>query len=244
MSTQTLFTIRSTVASITDVEIGAQERFTVESVNLMIQETVEQYWMLVNDSGDPQRLRQTTLTTSSSTTSSNGWPANQYVSLPSDFMSLKSAAITRTNGVDDQLEVFAGSDADSEYWFPPYIRDSGTPRMCKVASDSNDAPILRLKPAADAAYTVKITYIPGPPTLDDDADTVQFVPGTSDWVIADVALKILETNDDIGPQAQALQARKNKAEQVLRQHASRQNRAGPVAWGSVGRRSSRRSILW
>lgn len=233
MSTLSLLELRTAAQQITDVVIGPSERFTVESVDRMINESLEQYWLLLTDAGDPQRQTRATLTTSASTTETNGWPANEAVALPADFMALLSAKIQTSTECERRLEVFGESDVETEWdFFTPH---AGEPKRVRIGVDSAGGKLLRLKPAANGVYTIIITYIPLPTLLQGDDETFVFVPGTSDWVISDVALKILEVDDNVGGLAQALMARKNRAEESLRQHASRQNRAGPKQWGSVSR---------
>jgi hypothetical protein len=230
-TTLTVAEIRGLVSGLTDIEIGAQERFTAATVNLMISESYAQYWMLLTDSGHPQHVTRTSLTTSASTASSNGWPANEFVALPSGFMALLSARIEQSSGSHVRMTQFSEIDvAEQEY---PYDVDTaGQPRQYRIAEGTDNAKILRLKPPADGAYTIVVTYIQEPLVLNDDADEADFVPGTSDWVVYDVAMKMLEMDAD-GSQAQAFAARRNRAEGILTKYAQRQHRAGPIIWNSV-----------
>lgn len=240
MSTLTLIELRTAAQQITDVVIGPSERFPVESVDRMVNESIEQYWLLLTDSGDPQRQTRATLTTSASTTETNGWPANEAVALPADFMALLSAKIQTTTGTERRLEVFGESDTSTDWdYFTP---GASEPTQVRIGVDSAGGRVLRLKPASSGEFSIVITYVPLPTQLQGDGDSFVFVPGTSDWVISDVALKILEQDDNVGALAQALMARKSRAEQALRQYASRQNRAGPKQWGSVGRGPSPRAL--
>jgi hypothetical protein len=218
MSTLSLIEIRNAAQRITDVVIGPAERFTVEDVDRMINESLEQYWLLLTDSGDPQRVTRATLTTSASTTVTNGWPANEAVTLPTDFMALLSAKIQTAVGSERKLEVFGEADTTTNWdYFSPGV---GEPSQVRIGSDSAGGKVLRLKPSANGEHTIVITYIPLPALLQGDDETFTFVPGTADWVISDVALKILEQDDNIGALAQAQQGRKNNAELALRQYAS------------------------
>jgi hypothetical protein len=240
MSTLSLIEIRNAAQRITDVVIGPAERFTVEDVDRMINESIEQYWLLLTDSGDPQRVTRATLTTSASTTLTNGWPANEAVTLPTDFMALLSAKIQTAVGSERKLEVFGEADTTTDWdYFSPGV---GEPSQVRIGRDSAGGKVLRLKPAANGEHTIIITYIPLPALLQGDDETFTFFPGTADWVICDVALKILEQDDNIGALAQAQQGRKNNAELAMRQNASRQNRAGPKQWGSVSRGPSPRQF--
>lgn len=230
----TLANMRTLVASLSGITIGSEERFTASIVNTMIRESFAQYWLALAEFGHPQRITRTTLTTSSVTTASNGWPTNQRVALPSDFLSLLSAQIEDTSGAHIRLTQFSGIDVSNNE-FPFDAVAAGTPRQVRVAEGTDGAKVLRLKPPADGTYTITITYVQSPPALGDADDAVEmdFFPGTMDMVSMDVCLKMHEMDAEFGQQSQAWTARRDRAEAVLRRYAATQFKGGPAVWNSV-----------
>jgi hypothetical protein len=233
-STFTVAQLRNLVAQITDIDIGPSERFTDESVTLMLQESYAQYWALLTDNGNPQRVTRASLTTTSDTTETLGWPENEYVTLPTDFFALLSARIELSGGTFAVMGQFSEIEGDADYDMRPVVfENKGVPKRVRVAESTDGAKILRISPPADGEYTIVVTYVPDPPALDTDDDELTFLPGTLDWVVCDVCLRMLEQDADVGSQANALMTRKNNAEAIMRRVAGRQNRAAPLQWGSV-----------
>ena len=237
MTELSLSTMRAAIAERVQVTIAPNERFTPTIVNAAINEAIEAYHLCLVDAGAPQRERRTTLTTTSSDTASNGWPGNQFVALPTDFLQLRYAAVlidAREYGLTPYVESQA---EDMGTWFS---QSTGMPTQYRISEGTDGAKILRLLPAADDAYTIVVVYTPLIAQLDSDNDTFDFFPGTQDYVICDVAMKLLEGDDLMGQQYSALSQRKAEAYDRLKRHAAKQDRAGVKSMVDTRRRLRRR----
>lgn len=222
MTTLTRTEIRTRVAARAAVTIGSSARHTETVVNQYINEALEEYHLALTECGHPQEVTRATATTSGSTALSNGWPTNSFVALPADFMTLLGAFRVEDDESTCTLVPFAEREAED-------VASSGRPYKFRVAKNTAGTKILRLLPAADAAYTIIVTYNPTPTSLGSDGSSIAFFPGTAEFVVSDAALRILE-DDGVqeGSQYQAVMARREQARERLYKFASRQNRAGPM----------------
>lgn len=231
----TLADLRIRAAKFADVVVSATGRHKTDWLDARINEALGSYQSCLVDAGHPQRETRTTATTSSSTTSSNGWPANEYVALPTDFLILRSAKVLQNSR---EWQLSPAPEIQSEISTQRY--QTGFPEFYRISRDSNNAQILRLMPPADAAYTIVIVYTPMLTELADEADTYEFYPGTSDYVTCDAALALLEADGvQEGNQYQALQQRKAEAMQRIKEYAHMQNRGGPAQMVDVRRKQRR-----
>lgn len=216
----TLAQLRTKVARKADVELETNGRHDPEDVDGYINEALGRYFQLLTNPDPGQRIKRTVLTTTGNPADSNGWPGNEVVELPEDFDSLVKVSLLE--GKERRiLSEFSEWDQD---W---YSRPDGEPEAFKLGYNSNSRSILRLHPQSDATYSLEVLYVFRPVALVEDSDSFEFLPGTEDYVVCDVALQILE-NDGVpeGSQFNALASRKAQAEHVLRRAAADRNRAG------------------
>jgi hypothetical protein len=216
MPSYSLSTLRSQIGALANVTIQASGRYPVATINTWINTAIGRYWQLYTCESD-RVLSRALLTTSASVTLSNGWPSNEFVALPADFFALKSLMLQgSTVGTKRRLTEMA--ESDREQYPTGVVRE---PEVYRLANNTAGASIARLWPACDAVYTIECLYVPTPAVLALDADTFNFLIGTEDVVICDVALRILE-QDGVpeGSQYQAIAQRRNEAMQALERYSS------------------------
>lgn len=217
MLTITLANLRAEIASRADIEIAATTgRHTVARVNSLINASVRRYWLELAGHCD-WVTTQATATTAAGTAVTSGWQANQHVALATNFLKLVGASISDGSHLT-RLIPFAASereDADDEWG-----NAIGFPKYFRVALNNAGAPILWLMPRAQAAYAITYHYIASPATLSADADLFSFFDGTEDFVICDVAKRILTRDGNPEPgQMQAILGEREEARRILVTHA-------------------------
>jgi hypothetical protein len=224
MAGVTLSDLRARVAQRAALVVSPNSRHTPTSVDREINESLERYYQILTDSGHPERTTRTTLTTSASETVTLGWPANEYVQLPADFKHLLSAHI-RYNDQLFPMREFAEVEREQDgYW----IAEPNVPRQFRIANATSGRKILRLVPAAVGVYTIEVVYAAVPTALSSDSDTFDFLTGTADWVVCDVALTLLESEDETSSGTyDRIARRRNEVRGTLERQAGRSNRSGP-----------------
>lgn len=239
MATLTLQDIRALAAHAAGgLVISDGKRHTPTVVNALINAELEKYHLALTDRGHPQRITRTTVTTSATTTVTLGWPLNEYVTLPADFLALRSMHLIEG---EERMLMSPFTEPDRDTWEGP---SPARPELFQLAETTTGTKIARIWPAADAAYTLEVTYIPTATTLDEDGDEFTFFPGTQDLVVCSVAMQMLEA-DGVQEQAQyqALAGRAARAGQILTEFAPRQNRAGPRVMKDVGSLRTRNRLM-
>lgn len=213
-------------------DVGPDERHTSDMLDAMINDALEEYHLIRTGTtgGHPESVTRGTATTSASTTVTLGWPLNEYITLPSDFLSLLSMRIQPDVGRWVGMEPFSErqrNDYEDTYYYYDETTTTGLPRYYRLANDTSGNDIARLYPPADAAYTIEFTYVPTPTLLVADDDPYNFYPGTQDYVVCGAAIRILESDGiQEGPQYNALVRRKDECEQTLKKYVARKNRSG------------------
>lgn len=238
MAAIALSSLRSRVAARAAVVIGAGLRHEPSTVNGYINEALEEYHLVLTDAGHPQRETRTTLTTTTGTTLVDGWPANQFVELPADFLQLRGVSID-TGSTQIPLRPFTEREVSVDVGWT--LAPAGQPERFRVSRNDDGEYILRLLPPSNSAYTLVVVYTPTITQLSADGDTFNFFPGTAEFVVCDAALKVLE-DDGVqeGNQYQAIMARRERAASRLALFARKSNRAGPSGMIDV-RRNVRRA---
>lgn len=251
MATLTLEELRNRVNNrVSTLAYGPAKRHKPSALDAWINDGIEQYEMLLTDYCNTDRLARTTLTTSTSSTESNGFPQNEFVTLPTDYLELHRISIV--DGVDRiPLDPYVEMETDeivgTNIWDPYYPEGSpGRPRRYRLAkyrdSSGNYISIVRLLPAADNTYTLEVIYQPKPPTLTDGSDRYETFPGTTDYIVCSAAMSVAEFEGVYeGKAYQALQARRDECAQILRSRAGKQDRGGVLAMESP---RGRRRNMW
>lgn len=241
MAAISLEDLRTLAASMADVVTGGTSRHATATLDSWVNTSLEAYHAVLTDEGPPQRATRTTLTTSASTTVADGYPTNERVVLPADFSELLEVYIEHGT-TRRPIRPFGGIDAalgEEDYWTTEGLRP-GLPERYAIARDADGATVLRLLPPCDGVYTIGIHYVPTFTALTVDSETYPFLDGTSDAVVCDVALKILERDGaQEAAQYRAIRDRRDAALMVLRRKARRMNRAGPHAMIDVRGRTRR-----
>lgn len=165
--------------------------------------------------------KRTTLTGSVSTTpGTDGFPANELLSLPADFGSVV-ALNYNLNGTQYPLRALA--ETDRQKWWGTPLQTLGPPEAYAVIDATPSLPArARVWPPMQTAYTFELIYRPTVVAMAVDADTWEYLPGTEDYVICTVALKQATREGVQEPaQFQALQMRKQNALEALQRMSAR-----------------------
>lgn len=222
----------------TGVTIGANTRATSDDVDRWLNQAIGKYHLELTRTGD-QAIKRTTLTTSASTTETNGWPANEFVAFPSDFFAL--VGLTIYDG-DRRLTMNEFSEAQRDefeqdwasYWSP------GLPVEYRLAVDTADSKGARLLPPSDGAYTIELLYIPTGTALAHEEATHTFITGTEDVVVCDAAMMLLQGDGIPEPKAyDEIVRSRNEALMLLKRFAAAQNRSGSSGMVNTRRQRDR-----
>lgn len=219
--TLTLAQLREEVGLAIDVPIG-DAYLPSANVTRWLNMAIQEYAALRAQYGLLDSKR-TTLTGSTSTTAgTDGFPANEILTLPSDFASVVALNL---NYQGDQRPLQAMSESDRirflgiplQYYGPPeyYAVIDATPSLSLQAR-------ARVWPPMQTAYTFELVYRPQHAVLIVDSDTWEYLPGTEDYVLCTVAMKEATREGVQEPQQfQALQLRKQNALDALIRMSSR-----------------------
>ncbi len=220
MQTLTLEQLRQRVIDATQLDVSGESRHTPTKVDALINEALYAYHSCLVDANPAYREKRATLTTSSSTTDDDGWPANEAVSLPADFQALKSVVL-----VTGDIREYLNQAGEAEQHL---LATTGEPRAYRLSQDNDEAWVLRVFPPSDAAHTLVITYTSKPAELTHAGAEASLYEGTADYVVCDVVMRLLE---DDGMQEsgkyQAAARRHQAALERLERYVPRTDRSGP-----------------
>lgn len=221
MYSRTLAQLRTNVGQRADVTISASGRHSQSVANWAINQAIRKLHQIQAESGVVGVQRDSSLVTTATTTESNGWPQNQVVTLPSDFLTPVGFSVNL--GSDQWVEMLPFDELEREtYREHTYFEETGAPVFYRIVTGNDGTPLLRVLPAADGVYSIAAIYIGEPTELSADGDTYQFFDGGEEWVECDAAMAMLERDGVREPrQFQALQQRKAEAEARLRAHQAR-----------------------
>lgn len=204
--TRTLTQLRSDVRVIADVE-GETDRHPDAMLTRWINQSIQAFRLMVSTAGSPYYITTTAAADTVSGTAS--------YALPSDFVEAYGVDLT-VNGYTVALPQYefaeradytrSAQDSDS---MPAYWRVQG----------SN----LVMIPTPDGAYSYQLHYLPTGTDLSADADTFDGIAGWEDWIVYDVALKVL-TRDDEDEQAAKVASLLQKRTTEIMRHAGRRSR--------------------
>ena len=110
--------------------------------------------------------------------------------LPSDFWQLKSLVWRR--GTRDVITIGRFEDRDRALVENRSWSQGPKYRLADVAFGG--APQIEIVPAPDDVYTLRVGYIPAPPTITAEIP-MTFAPGMDQWVALDVAISILAAEE-------------------------------------------------
>lgn len=230
------------------ISFGPAKRHKPEVLDAWINEALQQYELLLTESGHPQRIARTTLTTSAITTQdANGWPANEFVELPDDFFELHRLSFvdgdTRRT-LDQYAETETQDLFGADWWQSDGQLITGQPLKYRLGryrdEDGVTHAIARLLPATNAAYTLELVYQPVPPELAADDDAYDFFPGTSDFVVCAAAMSVHEYDGIQEPSAyKALRDRRDECAAIVQRRAPSQARGGTRAMSTAPQRDNR-----
>lgn len=209
MPTYTLAALRAQVGFACDVTIG-DARYTTAMVNTWVNTAVQNYQNLRSSyaGSDDSRV---TIVGSSSVALSNGFPTNELVPLPSNFLKLRAVWVISPTG-RRELEHLSESDR-----FDIALQTVGEPWAYRVTTLDDSTQALRVWPAMSSAYTFEVVYTRVPTTLSADGDLWTYEAGCEDLVICEVATKLLERDGVPEPATyQALQQRRVVAAEQLK----------------------------
>lgn len=238
--TLTLAQLRAEVGLSTDIPVG-DAYLPNATVDLWINLAIQEYAALRAQYGLVD-LKRTTLTgTSSTTPGTDGFPANEILSLPADFGTLES--LLYVSGIERrQLQPMAESDRQT--WWTNTTTNQGPPEYYALVDATPSLPARsRVWPPMQSAYTFELIYRPQIVYLVGVNDTWEFLPGTEDLVVCRVAIKQATREGVPEPnQFSALQQRYQAALAALQRMASRSG--GVTAMRDTRGRSRIRGWLW
>lgn len=219
--TLTLAQLRAEVGRAIDVPIGDAYIPTAD-VDLWLNMAVQEYAQLRAQYGLYDAKRTTITGSTSATAGSDGFPANEVLSLPTDFASVVSLNL---NYQGAQYPLTAMSESDRVRFMGAPATTYGPPECYAVidATPSLSLPArARVWPPMQSQYTFELIYRPQQAALALTSDTWEYLPGTEDYVICTVAIKQSCREGIQEPsQFQALQMRKQSALDALIRMSSR-----------------------
>lgn len=216
---------------ISTISVGTTLRHKPAALNRWINDALQQYDLIRTEHGHSQvTAREELQSTASTTVGDHGWPANEVLELPADFLELHRITRLNEDGTrGNSLDQYAHQQVSD-------VPEPGCPthyRLTRVRDSETGAltPILLLLPPADDEYDFELVYTPAPPVLG-ESDSVDIYPGTADFVVCSAALSLLEYDGIQEPEVyKALVTRRDEAAQVLRR-AHRQARGGVLRMNS------------
>jgi hypothetical protein len=178
---------------------GSGGRWPSSRLNRYINQAIQRYINVVTAAGGSNFYSKRTglLTISTSTTKdANGWAPNEYVPLPSDFMSLIGVDFYYNN-TPRALVQFEMAERHryevNPLWFSGDYR--GPPAMYRImGKDAAGNQVCKVIPATDSAYQYEIIYVPEMPDLVADSDTFDGRAGFEDFVMYEAAIAALIRN--------------------------------------------------
>lgn len=206
--------------------VGPNTRHTPEMMVDLVNESLKRYHALKNQAGHPPDIKRTTVTTSSDATVTLGWPLNSYVALPTDFLTLTGASLQLTGAGAGWVQLNPFSEIEKALVWDPWGLQTGQPATYALAKDTDGGDIMRLLPAADAAYTIEVIYVPKFTELAME-DEYEFLDGTEAFVACDIAMQMLESVDLANSAQYAkLELRKQSAASAIKTYSWSRARAG------------------
>lgn len=217
MLSLSLTTIRGLVSDLTSVTFTAAGSYKESQLDAWINSSINQYEVERARVAGGYRERSATVTTTASTTPVQSFPGNEVVSLGSLSpipMAVKSVWVVQS-GARYQLEPLHESDRGT-LWSTLTVQ-TGRPTVYETIELEDGTMALHFWPPADSAYTLEVIYHPQPTQLALGGDLWRYEPGTEDAVLCDVAMRVLERDDEADTrQYQTFQQRKMEAYRTLR----------------------------
>lgn len=249
MTLLNLASLRERVYNRVGLIVGPGRRHQQDVLNDWINDALEQLDLLLTEAGHPQRLARAVVpTVGVSTPLVYGWPANNFIPLPADFLELRRASVveaTRTYALEPYVEMDT-DDYQGDLWALYALevwQMPGRPRKYRVARitdpEGTVRPILQLLPKTDGVYQIELIYTPTPKRLLADEDTYDFFPGSVDYVVCQAAMSLSEFDGVNEPRVYAaLMQRRDEAATVVRDRAGMQARAGVLSVSTAPRRDN------
>ena len=210
--TRTLALLRADIRYQADVE-GETPRHPNAQLNRLINQSINAFRLMISRTGHPYYLKESTATATTSGTAD--------YALPSDLIHLYGVDLTVDNRT---LALQDYSLIERNDFSTLNLPNTGTPVAFRVHTSGN----VRFIPTPDSAsYTYKFIYLPTATDLSSDSDTFDGVAGWEDWIVYDVAVKLL-TRDDEDEQLAKVQGMLAKREREIISEASKRQRVNPV----------------
>lgn len=167
----------------------------------------------------------TVVTSPSTAVGVSTFPDNQVVSL----LSIGARQVKSVWCVNPRYQLEPMIQGDRTALVYSNTARTGRPQWFQVIETDESSPVnglsLRLWPPADSAYSLEVNYIPGFSALAADGDLFQYVEGTLDAVVCDVAMKVLERNDEADTnQYRTFMGRRDRAFNFLRKTLGQRRR--------------------
>jgi hypothetical protein len=213
-----LLLLREDVSKLTSVTFSASGAYTQTQVDAWINSSINQYEVeRARVAGGYRENRATVTTSPNASPEVETFPGNEIVSLTTlnPLPQVVKGVWVLRDGIRYPLEPMVESDRELQRNSWP--AQSGRPTLYEIIELTLGSLAIHFWPPADSAYTLEVIYHPRPIQLVSDSDTWRYVPGTEDAVICDVAMRILERDDEADTaQYQYLAQRKGAAYRTLR----------------------------
>lgn len=161
-----------------DIE-GLTTRHTDANLTRLINQSIQAFRLKISTAGHPYYLTESTGTTTAGT--------SDYA-LPADFVQLY--AVDLTVGTQT-ISLSEYSIVERNDYSSPVVPGDGVPVMYRLQASN-----MRLLPTPDAAYSYKLLYLPVGTDLSGASDNFDGIAGWEDWIVFDVARKVLSRDDD------------------------------------------------
>jgi hypothetical protein len=216
--TLTLAQLREEVGLALDVPIG-DSYLPNATVDRWINQALQEYTALRAQYGLIDLKRSSLVGSTSTTPGTDGFPANEILSLPTDFGALHALTYV-SNG--NRYELKRMAESDRQTWWIDHVSTLGPPEFYAIVDATPSLPArARVWPPMQSAYTFELVYRPTLPSTDTE-DTWEYLPGTEDLVICRVAMKEATRESIQEPaQFQALQMRYQSALEAMQRMSAR-----------------------
>ena len=220
MNVLTLISLRTAISQLVEETFSTSGSHPTSMIDLWINESISQYEneRYGENGGAIEKSETLTTNTSTAVDGVTSLPLNQYVAVNTAAKAVKSVWLVRGN---QRIPMQQLAESDRGVPWVSWGNAPGMPthyEVIQVQGSGGLAPMaIHFWPPAGAAYSLEVNYYPITAYLVADADFWNFYDGTLDCVICDVAMRILERNDEAdGAQYAAYRERRERAYRALR----------------------------
>lgn len=176
--TRTLTNLLADIRYQADIE-GLTQRHPDANLTRLINQSIQAFRLKISSAGHPYYLTEASGTTVADT--------DDYA-LPADFVALYGVDLVVGS---QRISLEPYSLVERNDYSDPIVPGDGVPVMYRLQGAN-----IRLLPEPDAAYAYTLLYLPCGTDLSAAGDTFDGIAGWEDWIVLDVARKVLTRDDD------------------------------------------------